>query len=76
MELSDWLTITSQILLLILTSRVYYNLSYRATGLNEDISDASLSKNNELIVLQLIKSQRKMIYLNNIDKIHLTTSYR
>ena len=45
--------ISMQILLLILTSHVSYNFSYRAIDLNEVIFDASFIRNQELVVSQL-----------------------
>ena len=47
------LTITNQVLFLILISRVYYNFSYRAIDLSEVIFDASFSRNQELVIPQL-----------------------
>ena len=52
-KLSDWLTNTSQILLLIITSRAYYNFSYHITDLDEVTFDASFRLNQELVVPQL-----------------------
>ena len=64
-QLSDWLTITSQILLLSLTSRAYYNFSYRAIDLNEVIFDASFSRNQELVVPQLIRQNNVNVPICN-----------
>ena len=60
---SERLTSTSQSLLLILTSRGYYNSSYCTIDLNEVNFDASFSGNQELIVPQLKSVYSKLAIL-------------